>query len=95
MARPLTNLDKYQPTDQNAAGFLNIGIALDDLCFDYTPTLADGSITTQRDTSKHGQQLIHFAIRLFRQLQAIGTVPAVDMEKYEAKIQQAGAGDSA
>lgn len=87
-----TNLDKYQPSP-NAPGFLNIGIALDDLCFDYTPTLAAGTVQTERTTSDNGQQLIHFAIRLFRQLQAIGTVPAVDMEKYEARIQQSGAKD--
>ncbi|MGW6278433.1 DUF6602 domain-containing protein [Kribbella sp. NPDC055071] len=89
----LANLDRYQPAPDDP-GFLNIGIALDDFCFDYTPTLTGAMVTTQRTTSDNGQQLIHFAIRLFRQLQAIGTVPAVDMEKYEQKIQQTGAADS-
>lgn len=84
---PLAKLDKHQPGPDDP-GFLNIGVALDDFCFDYTPTLTGTSVTTERTTSLHGQQLIHFAIRLFRQLQAIGTVPAVDMEKYEARIHE-------
>lgn len=84
----LANFDKYQPQDPGADGFLNIGIALDEFCFDYTPTVAgDGTVTAPRATSAPGRQLIHFATRLFRQLQAIGTVPAVDMEKYEAAVQ--------
>ena len=92
---PLNNLDKYQPSDPRDAGFLNIGIALDALCFDYTPTLTADVVSSPRTVSASGQQLIHFAIRLFRQLQAIGTVPAVDMEKYEASIHRFGAADLA
>lgn len=79
----LENFDKYQPADPGDAGFLNIGIALDTLCFDYTPTLVDDVVVTPRTRSGPDQQLIHFAVRLFRQLQALGSVPAVDMLKYE------------
>ena len=79
---PLTNLDTYVPTDSVDPGFLNIGIALDTICFDYMPSLADdGSVTIERTVSSPNQQLIHFVIRLFQQLQAIGTVPAVDMQR--------------
>lgn len=80
----LDNLDKYQPADPADDGFLNIGIALDTLCFDYTPTLDGTDVVAPRTVSAPGQQLIHFAVRLFRQLQALGTVPAVDMLRYEA-----------
>lgn len=90
---PMKMLDKYQPKADSDDGFLNIGIALDALCFDYTPQLDGGQVTTPRTVSAENQQLIHFAIRLFRQLQAIGTVPAVDMEKYEASLQQFAAKD--
>lgn len=80
---PLKHLDKYQPSDPDDPGFLNIGIALDTISFDYTPTLNGDAVKRERTTSEPGHQLIHFAIRLFRQLQAIGSVPAVDMERYE------------
>lgn len=92
---PFANFDKYQPVDPNHPGFLNIGIVLDAFCFDYSPTLNGEAVTIPRTVSASGQQLIHFAIRLFRQLQAIGTVPAVDMEKYEAAIRNLGAVDLA
>ena len=80
----LENLDAYQPADPSDDGFLNIGIALDTLCFDHTPTLVGNDVVTSRTQSAPDQQLIHFAVRLFRQLQALGSVPAVDMLKYEA-----------
>ena len=89
----LKYLDKYLPTDHNDNGFLNIGIALDSICFDYTPTLTGEQVTMPRTVSAPQPQLIHFAIRLFRQLQAIGTVPAVDMEHYETAIHKLGAVD--
>jgi hypothetical protein len=92
---PSTGSDHCSPSDSSHAGFLNIGIALDTLCFDYTPTLSGDAVSIPRTVSAAGQQLIHFAIRLFRQLQAIGTVPAVDMQKYEAAIQHLGAADLA
>ena len=80
----LTKVDQYQPSDPTDDGFLNIGIALDTLCFDYTPTLDGTNVVAPRTLSAPGHQLIHFAVRLFRQLQALGTVPAVDMLRYEA-----------
>jgi hypothetical protein len=78
-------LTETQP-GQDAEGFLNIGICLDAFAFDYTPTRNGDAIKTELVTSVDGNQLIHFAIRLFRQLQAVGSVPAVDMTKYEARI---------
>ena len=80
----LTKVDQYQPSDPTDDGFLNIGIALDTLCFDYTPTLEGTSVVAPRTVSDPGRQLIHFAVRLFRQLKALGTVPAVDRLRYEA-----------
>lgn len=85
----LANFDTYHPSDPDDDGFLNIGIALDTLCFDYTPTLVGDDIVTTRTQSAPDQQLIHFAVRLFRQLQALGSVPAVDMLKYEAAFSRA------
>ena len=82
---------EYQPSDPKDPGFLNIGIALDGFCFDYTPTLGDEEqVTVPLTFSENGQQLIHFVIRLFRQLQAIGSVPAVEMDKYEEAIRKSG-----
>ena len=75
-----------QPADPGAADFLNIGICLDTFVFDYTPTVAAGHVETNLTLRTGDDQLIHFAIRLFRQLQAVGTVPAVDMERYESSI---------
>lgn len=93
--KPMENFDTYQPTDPSDASFLNIGIALDTVCFDYTPVLDDSGVAVPRTESQPDQQLIHFAIRLFRQLQAVGSVPAVDMEQYEASIHRYGSTDTA
>ena len=45
-----------------------------------------GEVTMPLTVSPPDHQLIHFAIRLFRQLQAVGSVPAVEMDKYEASL---------
>lgn len=79
------NLVQRQPASTDA-GFLNIGIALDTFCFDYTPSNDGEVVQVPLTTSEAGTQLIHFAARLFRQLQALGTVPAIDMAKYERWI---------
>lgn len=70
---------------------LNIGIALDTVAFDYTPDLDDGDEAMEfhaapRSFSDPGNQLIHLAIRLFRQLQALGTVLALDLRQYEKAL---------
>jgi hypothetical protein len=83
LVRPIKKLEKIQPAVEDY-GFLNIGICLDGFAFDYTPSITDSSISVDLNVSGDGGQLIHFATRLFRQLQAIGTVPAVDMALYEA-----------
>ena len=83
-------LTKHLP-GYDAPGFLNIGIALDTLSFDYTPTLVAGAdtdtaATPARTIRSDGNQLIHFAVRLFRLLQLTGTVLAIDMAEYEQHI---------
>lgn len=85
LADPVKKLVQTQPA-QDADDFLNIGICLDEFAFDYTPTLVDDGVETVLATCEGGNQLIHFAIRLFRQLQAIGSVPAVDMTMYEERV---------
>lgn len=71
-------------------GFLNLGIALDTIAFDYTPDLADADDQVVEHPSltfsASGQQLIHFAIRLFRQLQSLGSAIALDMSAYERSL---------
>lgn len=86
-ADPKAKLADYLTDDREDASFLDIGIAMNSICFDYTPTPGDGDrLTWPRTYNEDGQQLIHFIIRLFRQLQAIGTVPAMDMALYERAI---------
>lgn len=73
-------------------GSLDIGIALDTVAFDYTPDLDAGddealASNPPRTLSQEGHQLIHFAIRLFRQLQLIGTALALDLREYEKSLQ--------
>jgi hypothetical protein len=83
-------LDEYLP-DCGDIGFLNVGIALDTISFDHTPQPVAGDDTA---TASHpprvyrhdGNQLIHFAARLFRLLQMTGTVLAIDMSAYEQHI---------
>ncbi len=85
------NLRKHQPNSRTDDRFLNLGIAADTLSFDYTPTLnLDGNVNVDLTVSQPDQALIHFAIRLFRQLQTAGTVPAVDMQRYEAQLSKGG-----
>ncbi|WP_164910396.1 DUF6602 domain-containing protein [Mycobacteroides franklinii] len=85
LADPIKKLVETQPAPE-ANDFLDIGICLDKFSFDYTPTLVDDNVQRELTTCQGGNQLIHFVIRLFRQLQAIGSVPAVDMTKYEARV---------
>lgn len=72
-------------------GALDIGIALDTATFDRTPDPKDGDssdVETQAQLtfSREGEQLIHFAIRLFSQLQLLGTALAMDMGEYETAL---------
>jgi hypothetical protein len=82
---PVQKLKDMQPK-QGDNEFLNIGICLDHFAFDYTPSVAGRKVETELATCYGGNQLIHFCIRLFRQLQAVGTVPAVDMTRYEETV---------
>jgi hypothetical protein len=82
---PIAKLLETQPA-VDAHEFLNIGICLDEFTFDYTPSVDGDSVSVELTTCADGNQLIHFAIRLFRQLQAVGTVPAVDMTMYECNV---------
>lgn len=84
---PVGTMAETQPEDPGANDFLNIGICLDAFTFDYTPQVeAAGEVTVPLTVSQPDLQLIHFAIRLFRQLQLVGSVPAVEMGKYEASL---------
>lgn len=83
-------LDKHLP-GYGEPGFLNLGIALDTISFDHTPTPVAGKETSSvknppREYRHDGNQLIHFAARLFRMLQLTGTVLAIDMTAYEQHI---------
>jgi hypothetical protein len=86
LVSPIDKLVETQPADAEDSGFLNIGICLDQFAFDYTPTIVGDEVKLELDTRDGEGALIHFCIRLFRQLQAIGTVPAVDMTRYEATV---------
>lgn len=85
LAKPIDKLVETQP-ELGEADFLNIGICLDQFAFDYTPAVVGGVVQTELETCVDGNHLIHFCIRLFRQLQAVGTVPAVDMARYERSV---------
>lgn len=85
LAEPIAKLVETQPA-KGDEGFLNIGICLDQFAFDYTPTIVGDEVQVDLDSCEGEDALIHFCIRLFHQLQAIGTVPAVDMTKYEATV---------
>lgn len=89
LADPVSKLMELQGSfvDEESDKFLNIGICLDQFAFDYTPRLqadSDGKkpVITSID-SEFENPLIYFAVRLFRQLQVIGSVPAIDMVVYE------------
>jgi hypothetical protein len=65
---------------------LDIGIAVGSIAFDYTPAPVALGSRKERillEFSAENDQLIHFGIRLFRQLQQLGTVLAIDMGAYE------------
>lgn len=85
LVKPIDKLVETQP-DPGANGFLDIGICLDQFAFDYTPRVVGKEVRVELASCEGDDALIHFCIRLFQQLQAIGTVPAVDMTKYEATV---------
>ncbi|MGY0536563.1 DUF6602 domain-containing protein [Nocardioides sp. YJ-D4] len=68
---------------------LDIGIAVDTIAFDYTPVpveLGSREEEIPLEFSTEADQLIHFGIRLFRQLQQLGTALAIDMGVYESAL---------
>lgn len=68
---------------------LDIGIAIDTVAFDFTPVpvqLGSREEEIALEFSPETDQLIHFGIRLFRQLQQLGTVLAIDMSVYESAL---------
>lgn len=93
LAKPIDKLVKTQPVSSEVR-FLNIGICLDQFSFDYTPRVVGKEVESKLDSREGEDALIHFCIRLFTQLQAIGTVPAIDMTKYEATVFAASQSDS-
>ncbi len=87
LASPIEKLVETQPRE-GEVDFLNIGICLDQVAFDYTPKVVGDEVQVLLNSREGVDALIHFCIRLFQQLQAVGTVPAVDMAKYEATVFQ-------
>lgn len=70
---------------------LDIGIAADTIAFDFTPVpveLGSRGEGIALEFSPETDQLIHFGIRLFRQLQQLGTVLAIDMGVYESALRR-------
>lgn len=67
---------------------LDLGLALNDVAFDNVPPSTTNELLTPGLTfSEPGVQLISFAIRLFRRLQATGTALAVDLNVYEELLE--------
>lgn len=68
---------------------IDLGIAVGSIAFDYTPVpvkLGSREGEIPLEFSAENEQLIHFGIRLFRQLQQLGTVLAIDMGAYEEAL---------
>lgn len=68
---------------------LDIGVAVNMIAFDHTPVpveLGSREEEIPLEFSAESDQLIHFGIRLFRQLQQLGTVLAIDMGEYESAL---------
>jgi len=64
------------------AGFLNLGCAVRDGSFEARPTKRGVEV----ETSTRETALIFFFVRLLHRLQQVGTVPAIDIMKYAARL---------
>ncbi|MDJ0004840.1 hypothetical protein QM616_19125 [Rhodococcus fascians] len=87
-AATIAKLEEHLPAI-GLDGSLDIGIAVDTIAFDYTPAptkLGSRQGEIPLEFSAETDQLIHFGIRLFRQLQQLGTVLAIDMGDYESAL---------
>jgi hypothetical protein len=70
-----------------AAGHLDLGIALTDGAFDFVSQTANLELLSRGlEFSPPGTQLIYFALHLFRRLQSIGSAMAVDLDVYEQAL---------
>jgi len=66
------------------AGFLNLGCSMRDGSFEARPTNRGVEVTVStRETA-----LIFFFLRLLDRLQKVGTVPAMDLMKYGARLER-------
>ena len=65
------------------AGFLNLGCSVRDGSFEARPTKRGVEVTTSTKDSA----LIFFFLRLLDRLQKLGTVPAIDLMKYGARLE--------
>ncbi|MFE4950150.1 DUF6602 domain-containing protein [Leifsonia sp. NPDC056665] len=73
---------------------LDLGLALNDLAFDNVPDSTKSELLTPGLTfCEPGVQLISFAMRLFRRLQATGTALAVDLNVYEKSLDSISVSD--
>lgn len=83
-------------TKHTDARHLDLGLALNDVAFDYVPVSTTSELLTPGLTfSEPGVQLISFAMRLFRRLQATGTALAVDLNVYEESLESITVADYA
>jgi hypothetical protein len=67
-------------------GFLNLGCAVRDGSFEARPTKRGVEV----ETSTRETALIFFFVRLLHRLQRVGTVPAMDILKYGARLGRRG-----
>lgn len=68
LAKPIDKLIERQPADSDDNEFLNIGICLDQFAFHFRPRIVGADVLTEARNMRDGNHLIHFCIRLFRQL---------------------------
>lgn len=75
-------------TKHTGVRHLDLGLALNDVAFDNVPASNTSELLTPGLTfSEPGVQLITFAMRLFRRLQATGSSLAVDLNVYEESLE--------
>lgn len=90
LEEPIVKLKEIQGgvLDSKSRDFLNIGICSEHFAFDYTPTINGDEVNGEKPNTDLKfvveDQLIYFAVRLFRQLQVVGSMPAIDMIQYES-----------
>lgn len=70
--------------ERTQGGFLNLGCSVRDGSFEATPTKRGVKV----EVSTRETALIFFFLRLLHRLQQVGTVPAIDLMKYGARLRK-------